>query len=781
MVGATAAKPGQLDEIAYLPARIPGDYYIVVVPHNGAHSTEPYHLQAMTSTLSISTCATTDLYPSGLPMDVYTGTYVTSGGGTAHFTQPRTLILLNKQRMDTAYPGETAAMVEDLKALADDATVQGIIVPVENTAAVSETYDAWDDNACLPEFANGVARAIRDEVIANYAERYPSLRYLVVVGDDRLMPFYRVPDEAKIANEAAYALQAGLKYDNPVWAALAQGYILSDDYYADRTPLLWRGRELPVPDMAIGRLVETPDEIATAVETFLARGGLLYADSGLVTGYDFLIDSAEAISDTLGAGGLTLDTLIDDTWDRDDLEQLWLKKRQDVASINAHFDHRNAFPADESSGDLTSQDVLSATATLSGTLNFSMGCHSGYNVPDDLAYDGYELDFAQVMARRGGWWVANTGFGYGMDDSIAFTEKLMHLFSEELAQETGVSVGYAMQRAKQRYLSSAPSGGFGTYDEKALIEATLYGLPMYRVSMGNAAAEQGNGGAQVQATGLQSMAVAEQTSSSSNVVAQTVSITPSLSLARLTGTFDGNFIGNYYAADGQTQGSPGRPVQPLMGYDLPEYDQIAPQGLLFLSGRSTVHTDFDPLISRPVTDTALSEPAYEYEGWFPAKPFAINQLGERARLVVVPARYSGDEHSGVQEVFERMTFAVYYAPEGTEDTAGPSIWEITGQVSASGDSAAVRALVQDSSGVGRVIATYRTTGDDGSAQWQSTFLTYTEESGYWEGAVPASAGRVSYFIQAVDRAGNTSMSANKGVFFDTGRQEIYLPLVMREG
>jgi hypothetical protein len=218
-----------------------------------------------------------------------------------------------------------------------------------------------------------------------------------------------------------------------------------------------------------------------------------------------------------------------------------------------------------------------------------------------------------------------------------------------------------------------------------------------------------------------------------------------------------------------------------MGQDLPAYDQVLPQGLLFLSGQSTVHTDFNPLIARPVTDTALSEPAYEYEGWFPAKPFAINQLGDSARLVVVPARYTGDEQSGTEEVFQRMTFRVYYAPEDTEDTAGPSIWEITGQVSASGDSAAVRALVQDSSGVGRVVATYRTTQDDGSARWQSTDLTYNEESGYWEGTVSASAGRVSYFIQAVDRAGNTSMSANKGVFFAAEEQKVYLPLVMRGG
>ena len=56
-----------------------------------------------------------------------------------------------------------------------------------------------------------------------------------------------------------YAGLAGLKPNNPTQAALEQGYILTDDFYADsHDPLRWRGRELYAPDLAIGRLVETP-------------------------------------------------------------------------------------------------------------------------------------------------------------------------------------------------------------------------------------------------------------------------------------------------------------------------------------------------------------------------------------------------------------------------------------------------------------------------------------------------------------------------------------------
>jgi len=58
-----------------------------------------------------------------------------------------------------------------------------------------------------------------------------------------------------------------------------------------------------VPDVAIGRLVETPEEISTTITTFISQGGIL--DLGLlsdqtthkvlVTGYDFLSDAGRAI------------------------------------------------------------------------------------------------------------------------------------------------------------------------------------------------------------------------------------------------------------------------------------------------------------------------------------------------------------------------------------------------------------------------------------------------------------------------------------------------------
>ena len=59
-----------------------------------------------------------------------------------------------------------------------------------------------------------------------------------------------------------------------------------------------------MPDLAVGRLVETPAEIIKTISTFISRDGvldltLLDKDEGrhkvLVTGYDFLLDSGSVI------------------------------------------------------------------------------------------------------------------------------------------------------------------------------------------------------------------------------------------------------------------------------------------------------------------------------------------------------------------------------------------------------------------------------------------------------------------------------------------------------
>jgi hypothetical protein len=245
-----------------------------------------------------------------------------------------------------------------------------------------------------------------------------------------------------------------------------------------------------------------------------------------------------------------------------------------------------------------------------------------------------------------------------------------------------------------------------------------------------------------------------------------ITITPHLDL--VTGA-----DGTYYTVGGETQASPGRPVQPLTSEPLLEFNGMEPHDALFLAGSGRREVDFDPLVSRPVTDTALTEPEYDYDGWYPLKPFTVNRLGDLARLVVVPAQYYGNEANGIERLFEQMVFEVYYAEEGQDDFATPAIWGV--EAEASEGALVFRVLVQDDSGVERVVVSYSKNGK----QWQSFDLSY-QTSGYWEGTLSGWGSALYYFVQAVDKVGNVGMSVNKGLFFKT-EELVYLPLLLRDG
>src|SRR3990172_2040784 len=94
-------------------------------------------------------------------------------------------------------------------------------------------------------------------------------------------------------------------------------------------------------------------------------------------------------------------------------------------------------------------------------------------------------DWAQAFLRQRAAFVGNTGYGYGDSDLIAYSERVIANFVEELGDwsEGPQTIGRALLRAKQRYYNTAAAGSFGNYDEKALSEVTLYGLPMLRISM----------------------------------------------------------------------------------------------------------------------------------------------------------------------------------------------------------------------------------------------------------------------------------------------------------
>ena len=158
-------------------------------------------------------------------------------------------------------------------------------------------------------------------------------------------------------------------------------------------------------------------------------------------------------------------------------------RRHDVVFLAGHFSANSALAADFTTSLLTT-DLAASTTDFTNAIVFSAGCHSGYNIVDADAIPGVTqpLDWAQAFAQKKATLIAGTGYQYGDTDFLEYSERIYANFARQLRAGTGaVAVGEALVKAKLDYLATTPD--IRGIHEKALLEATLFGLPMLGVNM----------------------------------------------------------------------------------------------------------------------------------------------------------------------------------------------------------------------------------------------------------------------------------------------------------
>ena len=331
---------------------------IAVFGYNGASSPQPYSLRITTQA------------PPGINCSPRTLTGGTAGTVPADGSLPsnlNTLVLVNEKRIGATYGAAAeTSVVSSLNRLAGDASlgVSGAVIPVEGLAQAQ--YTAWDANPCNVNAANAIANTIANKIAAVKALR-PSLKYVVFAGGDDQIQFFRIPDLSRIANEGGFAGQFN---NNEYYGALASEDLLTDNPYLDTRPVPASGRQLFIPDLAGGRLVETPTQIANAVTSFETSNGTLRSSTAFVSGYDFVSDGsqlvAQRLQSILGASSVNT-TLIDTTtpfvpatsWSKNGLLNAAFPPLGQAAinDWNGHYDNTRALMANE--------DLMSAFGSMS--------------------------------------------------------------------------------------------------------------------------------------------------------------------------------------------------------------------------------------------------------------------------------------------------------------------------------------------------------------------------------------------------------------------------------
>ncbi len=400
-----------------------------------------------------------------------------------------TIILVNRERLGDTF-GTVAAddVVAALSTFAARPDVKGVVIPVEGDPGVASAYAAWNANPCVTDRANKVVNEITQLVVGirNGAlpgvAAHPALQNVVVVGGDDIIPMARLDDTTRLGNETGYA--DTFDVNGSYYGALSTSHFLSDDPYGDLDPIEWATRRLYVPELALGRLVESPTQIIAQLDAFADASGRLDAGRAYAAGYDFMTDGAssvrQALSTSLAAanGGPATVTgpTNESTWTGSEL--LADLTRPPAPSIDAIFGHFDHTALETPAGDGVRADELATALPDGARLVFSMGCHSGLAVSDAVVGGGALADdLAAALTARGAVYLAATGYGYGDQISVGLQERLMTLFAAEL--DGSVSLGDALRNAKQRYFAS--QGLYGVYDEKALSSTIMYGLPMFAV------------------------------------------------------------------------------------------------------------------------------------------------------------------------------------------------------------------------------------------------------------------------------------------------------------
>ncbi|GAC1666686.1 MAG: hypothetical protein NVS9B8_08220 [Candidatus Limnocylindrales bacterium] len=754
-----------------------GSYYILVGGKNGASSlAQPF---ALSVTVTGNTCA--GVGPLGTPPPAASAQSLTS------------LIIEDTSRQ----PGgstDVAALQTRLATFAGRPEVGGTVVDLAGSAysQIQQLNAQADTHRDCVYAKNLVASAIKD-LVTSYRTTNPGLKYVVLIGGDKVIPFFRYPDQSLLGPESDYVPPVDPASASE--ASLRSNYVLGQDEYGASTVISLGAISFPVPDLAVGRLVETAAEASGLIDAYLATTGGVTAtpSTSLVTGYDFLADAATSVQGDLNAGtGRTGDALISLNniaptagWTATQLKTALFGSRHDLIFLAGHFSANNALAADFSTT-VNSTDLAASTVDMTNSIVFSAGCHSGYNIVDSDALSGVTqpLDWVQAFARKKATLIAGTGYQYGDTDFLEYSERIYAEFAHQLrigpnADGSGaVSVGQAFVRAKQVYLARTPD--IRGLHQKALLESTLFGLPMLSVNMPSGRIPAPSTSSIVGATtgfaadpgltlGLQS--------TDATINPSTTAHTVGLSTLDASGAATGSVTATYYSGRDGVVTNPGEPALPLQSEDVTVTGKVL-RGVGFRGGTFT-DSSVVPLTGAPNTEIRGVHTAFSSTAFFPMRPWTINYYdaldssGGATRLLVTPGQHKvaqiGDTNATLR-LYSQLGLRLFYSSYtgASAQSAAPTITAVAGVLIGSVDTFGAHVVGNPAAGIQQVWITWTGKGAGaGAGTWQSVDLAQDgTDSTLWAGTLTLPSGTaasdVRFMVQAANGLGLVSLDDNLG-------------------
>jgi CSLREA domain-containing protein len=757
-----------------------GDFYVRVRGANGAFNIEQQFQVAIAAQSGSCGSVTAVTEPGSLMPTA--GNY-------------QTIILTDMNRM-AGTADEKATLATRLATFAARPEIAGVIVDVGVDARVAAANAQADAHPGCPYAKNLLAASIK-EIVDGYRAINP-LAYIVIVGNDSVIPFFRYPDNALIANENNYV--PPVRDNTASQASLRLGFVLGQDEYGSQTAVSFKNSAIPIPDLAVGRLVETAVQATTVLDAYLAttNGTVTLSTPPLVTGYDFLEDAALAVQGELEAGlNQAAHTLIMDStlspadptaWTADDLRSQLLGSRHDISFLAGHFSASGALAADYATR-MTAEELINAPVNLQNAIIFSVGCHAGYNIvdADGVPVVTEEPDWAQAFNSKGALLIAGTGYQYGDTDFIEYSERLYLELSRALRSGSGsVSVGQAWVAAKQTYLAETPQ--MRGIHEKALIEATIFGLPQLSVNMPGSRLPAANDPSVVSGV----TAVASNPGSTLGLATADLSLAPAFSgqMVEMDNVQDASAVTGLYlsGADGVVT----NPAEPALPLDIVNVTVPGThlRGVGFRGGSYTDLGGILPFTGAPTTEIRGVHAPFQADIFFPVQFWRTNYFSKLAdpaggvtSLTVTPAQFMSDApgaQTGTMRRYDQLQFRLFYSQNMAYFDSGsipalsapPTIQQVVAQPQGSNVYFSVDVMGNPAAGIQAVWVVYTAVTGPYYGQWQSLDLSQKPGlSTRWQGVLPLNGtdpADMRYLVQAVNGVGLVSLAANLGDLYVPG-------------
>lgn len=769
---AVVSGDGAAEIVAASTDAAPGEELLVrVTSGNGEPSSALYSLRARyIDEAAETTCASWQ--PTG------TGVVGVSDAVTA---ETNTIYVFDQERYGERYGAQAAADVRDALASMNGTGhvggvgVQGAVLSIDSSAAVQAARGTLDDNPCSMSARRALTAAINAFVADAVEGERSHISSVVLVGADDVIPFAPVAQNTADFTEDSHAASLRLtkaadgsdcpasvsigEVDTcatPLSAAAAGNWILTDDPYGFADAFETLGGYLYVPTVALGRLIDSPGQILGAISRFVDDDGTVDARSTLTGGYGAWSELPDDVEEKLDWRTAGDDTQLGDAWNAAAVEAALFPeggRTAGVVSINTHADEMRMLPRvpNAETGTFVQDELYVASqradsGSLRGALVFTIGCHAAGNLPSGY-YGDAAVDWTDVFSAAAGY-VGNTGYGLANNLSTALSERLLVLYADWLGvtndDGTTMSAAGALTFAKQSYKGDL--GKYSGFDEKVMMQAVYYGLPMY--ALDDEGLDPKAAPFVPRANDLTPVRLKDGLVSASLVLAP--------SFDERSGEDAAGRPVTYLTANGQDPlVIPGQPVLPRVTSRLDAApDGMVARGALISELESDIGEVGRPAIAEPTV--GIDEPGVDRSDVAFPSSFADLTRQETPEgtvdlLVVTPARVvSARGGSGNTESFTRLGIDVVYGAAGLDDSTAPNISSIQARETFSARVDGTGTSVQ------RVLLLAQ---PENETAWRPIPLALA--NGTWQASLDFT-GPYRWILQAVDTAGNVATDSARG-------------------